>query len=95
MILTDKAKEEFSKWYFNKGNKEINVKEYSLDIAKAITNALIIEWFSTLKYKRENFWLHVFEFYYKMRIDGMTISDINIQAIKKGNELFNYFNKHL
>jgi len=101
-MLTDKAKTEFWKWFLLpetlKRNKlsamvkfsnENAVKVHFLALPESCQHALIIDWFSTLKYKNENFWLHVFEFYYEMRIDGMTISDINLQAIEKANENFN------
>ncbi len=89
-MLQGKAREEFEK-YFNEKcyDATFDFNDFMSDYLSVFRNALIIEWFSTLKYKNQNFWLYVFDFYYEQIIDTMTFSDINIQAITKANEIFN------
>jgi len=89
MKLTGKCAEDYSKWFYEQDyvNK---IYDSKIDIIKQpFQNALIIEFFSTLRYEGKDFWLYVFDVYYKHRIEGMTINDINNQAIEKANEIFN------
>lgn len=84
--MNGQAKLDFEKWL----DKEYDIHPCNQECAiTTCLNALIIEWFSTLKYEGKNFWLYVFEFYYELRIDSMTISDINEQAINKAVEIYN------
>ena len=99
-MLQGKAKEEFEKWLMNGNDGVSNIgrtskltRLYILSLKETCQQALINEWFSSLKYKGQDFWLYVFEFYYEQRIDSMTISDINNQAIEKAVEIFNQLNK--
>jgi len=93
MKLNGIAKDRFEEHYNTSTQKFLlNNIEFD-DLPLTCQNALIIDWFSTLKYKGRDFWLFVFEFYYEMRIDNLTINDINLQAIEKANEIFNELNK--
>jgi len=102
MILTDKSKTDFLKWYFEKGNKKINSKEFSLDIAKVIQNALIIEWFDSV-----GIYLNIENLYYQSwwsfkvkncpvtyeeKIMVKTRSEATKKAIEKSNEIYNNLN---
>jgi len=96
MILTGKCKEGYLNWRKDKGyeltfyQNENQGNSQSFDEVYAVyENALIIEYFSTLKYKGQDFWLYVFDAYYKIKIESMTINDVNIQAIEKANEILN------
>jgi hypothetical protein len=98
-MIQGKAKDEFEKWLMN-GNDGVSnfgrtielTRLYFLSLKETCQQSLIIDWFSTLKYKGQDFWLYVFEFYYEQRIDSMTISDINTKSIEKAVEIFNQLN---
>jgi hypothetical protein len=87
MILTGKCREGFIN-FMCKNHKHIKWCDYQT-MSEVILNALIIDYFSTLKYKGQDFWLYVFDAYYKIKIESMTINDVNIQAIEKANDLIN------
>lgn len=48
MNLTGIAKEDFNEWFKNKHTDKYTIKNLSLDLAKATTNAIIIEWFDSV-----------------------------------------------
>jgi hypothetical protein len=84
MILNGKAKELFLEWYFGKGNKEPKFKDYSLDLAKAMSNAIIIEWLDSVDLWENNF-------YYCYRAKKFSNhKQATTEAIKKANELINH-----
>jgi hypothetical protein len=98
MILTGKCREGFEKWlrgYYELTRKDYDKYPFQILLRKFYRktsieqNALIIDYFSTLKYKGQDFWLYVFDAYYKIKIESMTINDVNIQAIEKANEILN------
>lgn len=54
MILTGKAKIRFINWYAETNSIDIYVKDFSLNIAKTITYALITEWLDS-----EGFYINI------------------------------------
>jgi len=105
MILTDKAKEDFLKWYLEKGNKKINTKQFSLDIAKSIIYAIAIEWFDSVgifietggaDYRGIEFWYNIQE---KNTINGhngeyfKSRQEATEKALEKANEIYNELKK--
>ena len=84
MILTGKAKEDFIK---TKIGNEINLFESMLPIYK---NALIIEWFDSIKYNEIwSLWDYSFKIMYEDLRIGKSIIEIQKEAIKKANEIYN------
>lgn len=49
MILTGKARNDFNTWCMDKGFENFNPKDYSLDIAQAMSNAVLIMFFDSFK----------------------------------------------
>lgn len=80
MILTRKAKEDFSKFYIdNNYDLAINFK----NLPEIYQNALIIEWFDSV-----NLWEN--NFYYEYRSTGFKDYKKSIlSTIKKANEIYN------
>jgi len=96
MILTDKAKEKFLEWRKQNGYELALSQSSGQGTAESFDkvyqiyeHALIIDWFSTLTHRGKNFWFNIFDYYYQMRIESQTISDVNKQTIEKCNEIFN------
>jgi hypothetical protein len=93
MKLTGKCREGFEKWLIQnyKNLSFYHGKDLAMfnDLPHQMCNALIIDYFSTFKYKGQDFWLYVFDAYYKIKIESMTINDVNIKAIEKANEILN------
>ena len=89
MILTGKAKEDFLKWYYGKGNKKINFKAFSLDVAKSIQNALIIDFFDHMESNGERFYLTFFEFNLKHKLPNWGFKEISEKAIQQCNDFYN------
>lgn len=48
MILTGKAQQYFIEWYKATKSKNINLKDFSLNIAQSISYAIVIEWFDSV-----------------------------------------------
>lgn len=83
MILTGKTKEDFIK---TKIGNEISLFESMLPI---YSNALIIEWFDSIKYNE--IW-SLWDFSFKKIFysnNNLSILQIQEQAIKKANEIYN------
>ena len=84
MILTGKAKKDFSKFYIdNNYDLTINFK----NLPEIYQNALIIEWFDSIPYENSTFWEYCFEYEYSNSIKSF--KEITIKAIKKANEIYN------
>jgi len=84
MILTGECLEAFKFWVLNKGFEKFNAKEYSLDIAKAMTYAVIIEFFDSVGIEEcniRNILIYFLKFY--------KVSEATEKAIEKANEIFN------
>ena len=47
-MLTDKARNDCYYWAKEKGFDLYNAKDYPLDVAKSIFNAVLIEWFDSV-----------------------------------------------
>lgn len=101
-IFTGKTHEDYYKWYTSKGNNKIKVKEFSLDIAKAMVYATAIEWldsveiFISIKYCELS---KGFDYRLKAKIadyaggNYKTRTEAIEEVLKKANELYNNLNK--
>jgi len=89
MILTDKAKTDFLKW-FNDEYMDLACG-YGGVFNMPITslNALIIEFFDNMEYKGIRMYSGFFSFYWKRKIESQSFNDVCKQTIKRCNEFYN------
>jgi len=98
----------FFEWQQNKGYENFNPKKYSLDIAKAMSNAILIEFFDSVGIKlgvipnqRELIGHYVnaiiYDVYINFKLHSVWSSrtEATNEAIIKANELYNQNNSYL
>lgn len=90
MILTGKAKENFYKFLIKKFPlNENEVEKWFISLYNEFKNALIIEWFDSIKY--DEIW-SLWDFSFKKIFhsnNNLSIIQIQEKAIKKANEYYN------
>lgn len=101
MELTGKCAEKFKEWAKDKGIEKFNSKDYSLNVAKVIYNAILIEFFDSIgiivlpQYSLGNWWFEIKDISHiptKRHIqveDSELITKSYNLAIKKANEIYN------
>lgn len=86
MILTEKCKGDFLEFIHINEDRFQNYNFYKLD--ESMQNALIIEWFDSIKYsKNTSLWEYCFEYEYSNSLK--TFKHIVEQSIIKANEIYN------
>ena len=93
MILTGKAEENFFNWLDNQGTNGIDISNWEFEkfhlLSNVSQNSLIIEWFDSIKYNE--IW-SLWDFSFKKIFysnNNLSILQIQEQAIKKANEIYN------
>jgi len=93
-MLTDKARNDCYYWAKEKGFDLYNAKDYPLDVAKSIFNAVLIEWFDSVgliilipKWV-DKFYFKI-ENNYESDICYETRFEATTEAILKANEIYN------
>ena len=105
-ILTGKAKEDFENYVLNKNlghDSEVLISVYNQetlfidykDVKKTLLNALIIEWFDSVKIHITSDYFELNKGFYSEILDNNfaivkpTRQEALIEAIKKANEIYN------
>ena len=106
MLLTNKAKEDFENYVLNKNlghDSEVLISVYNQetlfidykDVKKTLLNALIIEWFDSVKIHITSDYFELNKGFYSEILDNNfaivkpTRQEALIEAIKKANEIYN------
>jgi hypothetical protein len=93
MELTGKCKDDFEKWYLKDQHNEEGYHDYLLrsfySKGLAMQYGVYVDFFDSVKYEGKGLFTILFKKYYEQKTDDFSHMNIAVNAIQKGNEIYN------